>query len=231
MNIQILNFSFQEMSFYQSERILNKNMQMCGASQVALVVKNPPANAGRCQRQKFNPWVGQIPSMRAWQPISVFLPGESRGQRSLESYSPQGHTEQTRLKRPHTLACTQMCAQPKDTTVHVTASQAPKEKIMLKFLRQQIWGCLLVFRSFNSFFIADLMRIKLKYISARDILIIFCIQFFKRSKCKMYLGMDYTVMLFNNLLFKVTQEENRRHSFFFLISLMISEEHLFFLFF
>ena len=27
-------------------------------SQVGLVVKNPPANAGRCKRHEFYPWVG-----------------------------------------------------------------------------------------------------------------------------------------------------------------------------
>ena len=30
---------------------------------------------------------------RAWQPIAVFLPGESQGQRSLVGYSAQGPTE------------------------------------------------------------------------------------------------------------------------------------------
>ena len=30
-------------------------------SQVALVVKDPPANAGRHNRPQFNPWVGKIP--------------------------------------------------------------------------------------------------------------------------------------------------------------------------
>ena len=30
---------------------------------------------------------------RKWQPTPVFLPGESRGQRSLVGYSPWGHTE------------------------------------------------------------------------------------------------------------------------------------------
>ena len=29
----------------------------------------------------------------AWQPTPVFLPGESRGQRSLVSYGPWGHEE------------------------------------------------------------------------------------------------------------------------------------------
>ena len=37
----------------------------------------------------FDPWVRKIPWRRAWQPTPVSLPGESRGQRSLEGYSPQ----------------------------------------------------------------------------------------------------------------------------------------------
>jgi len=41
----------------------------------------------------FNPWIGKIPWRRKWQPTPVFLPGESRGQRSLTGYSPQGHKE------------------------------------------------------------------------------------------------------------------------------------------
>ena len=55
-----------------------------GASQVALVVKNPPANSKRCG---FDPWVGKIFWRRKWQPTPVFLPGESHGQRSLVGYS------------------------------------------------------------------------------------------------------------------------------------------------
>ena len=34
-----------------------------------------------------------MPWRRARQPIPVFLPGESHGQRSLEGYSPWGHKE------------------------------------------------------------------------------------------------------------------------------------------
>ena len=50
------------------------------ASQLALVVKNPPC---QFRRQKFDPWVGKIPWRRAWQLTPVFWPGESHGQRSL----------------------------------------------------------------------------------------------------------------------------------------------------
>ena len=42
-----------------------------------------------------NRYVSQekIPRRRAWQPTPVFLPGESRGQRSPMQYSPWGHKE------------------------------------------------------------------------------------------------------------------------------------------
>ena len=39
----------------------------------------------RCRRLRFNPWVGKISWRRKWQPIPVLLPGNSRGQRSLEA--------------------------------------------------------------------------------------------------------------------------------------------------
>ena len=60
---------------------------------VVLVVNNLPANARRCRRFSFRPWVGKIPWRWAWQSTSVFLPGESRGQRSLVGCSPWGHKE------------------------------------------------------------------------------------------------------------------------------------------
>ena len=44
----------------------------------------------QCRRPGFDPWVGKIPWRRAWQPTPVFLPGESRGQRSLGGYGPWG---------------------------------------------------------------------------------------------------------------------------------------------
>ena len=63
-----------------------------GASQVALVVKNPPANAGD-MRGGFAPWVGKVPWSRKWKPTPVFLPGKSHGQRSLVNYNPWDHKE------------------------------------------------------------------------------------------------------------------------------------------
>ena len=69
-----------------------KNTNIAYCAQVALVVKNLPANAGD-MRPKFNPWVGKITQRRAQQPTPVFLPGESCGQRSLAGYSPWGRKE------------------------------------------------------------------------------------------------------------------------------------------
>ena len=58
------------------------------------VVKNPPANAGDAVRRRgLNLWVGKIPWRTEGQPTSVFLPGESHGQRSLVGYSPWGSKE------------------------------------------------------------------------------------------------------------------------------------------
>ena len=42
-----------------------------------------------------DPWVGKIPWRRAWQPTPVFLPGDSRGQRSLEGHEKSDTTEVT----------------------------------------------------------------------------------------------------------------------------------------
>ena len=61
---------------------LSEEVILKQASQVALAVKNPPANAGD-KRRRFDPWVGKIPWRKAWQPSPVFLPGGSHGQRSL----------------------------------------------------------------------------------------------------------------------------------------------------
>ena len=41
----------------------------------------------------FHPQVGKIPWRRKWQPIPVFLPGESHRRRSLVGYSPWGQKE------------------------------------------------------------------------------------------------------------------------------------------
>ena len=50
--------------------------------------KEPICQCRRPKRHRFYPSVGKIPWRRAWQPIPVFLPGESHGQRSMAGYSP-----------------------------------------------------------------------------------------------------------------------------------------------
>ena len=65
------------------------------------------------RRCGFDPWVGKLPWKSAWQPASVFLPGESHGQRSLMGYSPWGHKRighdlahgRARPDTPHHLLC------------------------------------------------------------------------------------------------------------------------------
>ena len=63
------------------------------ASQVVLVVKNLPDNAGDVRDLGSTPRWERSPGGRAQQPTLVFLPGESHGQRILVAYSSQGHTE------------------------------------------------------------------------------------------------------------------------------------------
>ena len=75
-------------------------------SQVAVVAKNPTANAGD-MRSGFDPWVGKIPWKKTCQLPPGLLSGESRRQRSLAGYSLQGHkesdtTEVTQLARTET---------------------------------------------------------------------------------------------------------------------------------
>ena len=93
INVMLLNVELERhvhIGSYQCV-LVTVNILLCRAiwaSQVALVIKNPLANAGRCKRCGFDPWVGKIPWRRAWQPTPVFLPGESHGQRSLLGYGP-----------------------------------------------------------------------------------------------------------------------------------------------
>ena len=54
----------------------------CRASLVAQLIKI----CLQCRRPGFNPWIGKIPWRREWLPTSLFLPGESHGQRSLAGY-------------------------------------------------------------------------------------------------------------------------------------------------
>ena len=61
------------------------------------MVKNLPANAGDVR--DVGSILGAGRSKREWQPASVFLPGESHGQRTLVGSSPWGHKELDMTKR------------------------------------------------------------------------------------------------------------------------------------
>ena len=83
-------------------------MLCSAASQVALAVKNLPANVRDAKRLRFDPWLGKIPWGRKWQPTPVFLPGKFHRQRSLAGYSPWGHRESDtteQLSRPQEMSC------------------------------------------------------------------------------------------------------------------------------
>ena len=59
------------------------------------MVTNPPANAGGIRDAGLTLGLGRSSGGRfkVWQPAPVFLPGESRGQRSPAGYGPQGCKE------------------------------------------------------------------------------------------------------------------------------------------
>ena len=47
-------------------------------------------SACQCRRCGLDPWLGETPWRRKWQPTPVFFPGKFHGQRSLVGYSPWG---------------------------------------------------------------------------------------------------------------------------------------------
>ena len=59
----------------------------------------------QCRRPGFDPWVGNIPWRKKWQPTPTLLPGKSHGQRSLVGFSSWGCKElgtTEQLTRTHT---------------------------------------------------------------------------------------------------------------------------------
>ena len=55
------------------------------------MVKTLPANAGEAGDMDLIPGWGRSPGAGNGNSTPVFLPGKSHGQKSLASYSPQGH--------------------------------------------------------------------------------------------------------------------------------------------
>ena len=65
---------------------------------------------GKFPKVLFDPWVRKIPWSRKWQPTPVFLPGESRGKRSLTGYSPWQSLSHEGLRRsPPTAQSVSIC--------------------------------------------------------------------------------------------------------------------------
>ena len=64
--------------------------------------KEPISQCSRQKRPGFNPWVGNITWRRKGQSTSVFLPGESHGQRSLVGYSSWGCKESNTTEHTRT---------------------------------------------------------------------------------------------------------------------------------
>ena len=87
-------FSSSDMIGSMEDRLFHCSdifMYTYGASQVALIVKNLPANVEDTDRIDFP--CRRIPWRRAWQSTPVFLPGKFHGQRSLAGYSLWGPKE------------------------------------------------------------------------------------------------------------------------------------------
>ena len=63
-----------------------------GASQMALVAQNLPANLGDARDAGSIPGSGKSPGVGSGNP-PVFLPGKFHEQRKLAGYSPWGHKE------------------------------------------------------------------------------------------------------------------------------------------
>ena len=71
----------------------NKLYLGMGFPRGSVVEKKKKKSCLQCRRHGFNPWVRKILWRKNWQTLPVFLPGKSRGQRSLAGYSTQGCKE------------------------------------------------------------------------------------------------------------------------------------------
>ena len=69
-----------------------------GASQVALVVKNPPANSGDVRDLGSIPGFGRPPGGGHGNPLQYLCLENPRGQRSLVGYSPWGYRKSDMTK-------------------------------------------------------------------------------------------------------------------------------------
>ena len=68
----------------------------------------PACQCRKLKRREFDPWVRKMSWSRKWQPVPVFLPRKSHGQRSLVGYSPLGHKELDKAVYCHPVYLTYM---------------------------------------------------------------------------------------------------------------------------
>ena len=86
----------------QTEESLKKDhVQRCGQCEGLPKWPSGKESVCQCRRCGFDPWVGKIPWRRKWQPLPVFLPEKSHGQRSLTGYSPWGFKELDTTEQKH----------------------------------------------------------------------------------------------------------------------------------
>ena len=111
---------------------------MVGAPQVALVVKNLPANAGD-KRWGFDPCVGKIPWSRNWQFTLELLPGRSHGQRSLAGYSSQSCKELDMTENTiHICMAEFLCCPPETITLLISYTPIENKKFNFKKVKEGI---------------------------------------------------------------------------------------------
>ena len=100
IKLHVLNICCLLFANYMPLNLKNKIIKNCFKKRKTFSVASQyPRTKAKVRRCGFNPLVGKIPWRRKWQPIPVFLPGKSHGQRSLAGYSPWDHKESDVTKR------------------------------------------------------------------------------------------------------------------------------------
>ena len=84
---------FLVMIFLFSSLLFDINITTQASFQGGASGKEPTCHCRRWTRCGFDPWVGEIPWRRKWQPTLVLLPGKSYGWRSLVGYTPWSNKE------------------------------------------------------------------------------------------------------------------------------------------
>ena len=115
------------------------NTMLSGASQVAQVVKNPPANAGHTRDTGLIPRLGGSPWSRKWQPTPVLLPGESTWTEEPSRLQSTGSRESgtTELLSTAELCCINRNAWWQE--VPLCSQNDPTEQIIFSFLPSMYW--------------------------------------------------------------------------------------------